>query len=141
MYILPDDGSEEDQVIDGDAKEPFRKYTGVQAPPQTTWPIIVSKQDFTVFIATNMPYISSEFLIDKHCKYDDGSMYLKWGCGLNRAQAVKLLLEQDKGLEFPFIHSLKAKAFVLDPGTASSCLGACIPNEKIMNVSGNALLN
>ena len=106
-----------------------------------SWPIVVDSE-FKFFLATNYPYISSDFLASPRVSLNSGCMDVIWSCDMNRKQALETVLNPSTGayLHASFIHSQKAIAFVLEPGEfwLTDCSRTRF-KSGILNVSGEVV--
>ncbi|KAJ3056834.1 hypothetical protein HK097_003717 [Rhizophlyctis rosea] len=95
---------------------PPRLYTAPTSPPYTSWPSRINCP-FTFFVATNLPWISADFLTSPSTRLHDGSIHLIWSETMSRWQALQSVLDQGSGayLNFDFVKSERVKAFVLEP--------------------------
>ncbi|RKO90038.1 ATP-NAD kinase-like domain-containing protein, partial [Blyttiomyces helicus] len=93
---------------------PPRIHTGPDSD-YTDWRVIDST--FTFFVATNLPYISSEFLTAPQSRLNDGGMDVVWSETMNTMDGFRTVLDQGSGKyrQFPFLRSERCKAFVLEP--------------------------
>ncbi|KAJ3281408.1 hypothetical protein HK104_011483 [Borealophlyctis nickersoniae] len=123
---------------------PPRLHTAPDSPPYTSWPALVDSP-FSFFIATNLPWISADFLTSPSTRLNDGSLHLIWAERISRWQCLQPVLDQGTGayLKFPYIRSERVRAFVLDPKgwTYGEKPRAAKPGQKqgILDVSGEEI--
>ncbi|KAJ3033346.1 hypothetical protein HDV00_006480 [Rhizophlyctis rosea] len=119
---------------------PARIYTAPNSPPYTSWPSRLNCP-FTFFVATNLPWISADFLTSPQTRLNDGALNLIWSETMSRWQGLQSVLDQGSGayLKFDFVRSEMVKAFVLEPEgwTYDSGKGPGEGEKKgILDVSG-----
>lgn len=95
----------------------------VTQPPPAEWRVI--DDEFVVFIATNVAWISTDFLASLHAHLSDGAVDLvlvRAKPELTRAKMVSLLLQTDDGkyINSPLVEHYKVKALYLEPGHHSN---------------------
>lgn len=95
----------------------------VTQPPPADWRVI--DDEFVVFIATNVAWISTDFLASLHAHLSDGAVDLvlvRAKPELTRAKMVSLLLQTDDGkyINSPLVEHYKVKALYLEPGHHSN---------------------
>lgn len=80
------------------------------------WPIRIESQ-FQYFVASNMPWISADFLSSPDSLLDDGLIDVQYGMKMSRGSVLPVVLDQSTGnhVDLPFIERHKVKAFVLEP--------------------------
>ncbi|KAI9014857.1 ATP-NAD kinase-like domain-containing protein [Gaertneriomyces semiglobifer] len=72
---------------------------------------------FTMFIATNLPWISSDFLTAPKSRLNDGCIYMIWTHSMSTVQGLKAVVDQSRAayLTFPYVNIKKVKGYVLEP--------------------------
>jgi diacylglycerol kinase family enzyme len=117
IYCLPPDVAEKFAINDFSQYEgPRPKYTAPGSVSYKKWPV---KADsiFQYFLASNFPWVSSDFLAAPLTKFDDGLMHVVYSEKMNRSNTLACVLDSERGmhLTFDFIEHLPVKAFVLEP--------------------------
>lgn len=106
------------QELNGELKYigPKLKYTQ-DSKSYKKWPIKI-EDDFSLFIATNLPFISSEFFTSPYIQFSDGKMDIIYTNHINRLDMINSLSDQESGkfVYAPGIKLEQVKAFVLEPG-------------------------
>ncbi|KAL2917053.1 hypothetical protein HK105_203485 [Polyrhizophydium stewartii] len=93
-------------------------YTSPSACNYTSWPLQVDSY-VQFFVATNLPWISSEFIAAPMARMDDGAISVLWAEELSRMQTLGVVLDQESGAHMTFeaIRHARVVAYVLEPDT------------------------
>ncbi|KAH6565312.1 hypothetical protein BASA50_008960 [Batrachochytrium salamandrivorans] len=155
LYVLTSENGEKYKV--DQTKQPMVAglptiYTSLGSTSYRDWPLQVDAY-FQLFIASNFPWVSSEFLIAPLSKIDDGEMTVVWSENMGSMRVLKTLLNQESGesLTYDAVKHTKALAFAIEPDAYTyqipsssvpepSSSNAKNPSQKsrlgIMDVSG-----
>ncbi|KAI8817576.1 ATP-NAD kinase-like domain-containing protein [Fimicolochytrium jonesii] len=94
---------------------PQRIYT---ADPKAhlSWPTIIDSS-FNYFVATNLPWISDDFIVTPHARIADGDIHVVWSEKMSFRDALRPLLDQGTGayIAQPSVKAERVKALVLEP--------------------------
>ncbi len=101
------------------------------------WPLQI-QGPFRYFLATNYPFISTDFLASPYVDLHSGYMDVIWSSKMNRSQALQTVLDPSSGkyIDSDFIQHQKAIAFVLQPGAFWLSDKGKRWKKGILNVSG-----
>ncbi|KAI3645128.1 hypothetical protein MP228_011292 [Amoeboaphelidium protococcarum] len=87
--------------------------------------VAITEREFTYFMAMNMPWCATDFLVAPLSQLDDGQLDLYWmHKDAGRGNLLKVLLDTESGqyVNYPFVHHAKCSSFILIPGSSGSPL-------------------
>ncbi|KAI3633835.1 hypothetical protein MIR68_008167 [Amoeboaphelidium protococcarum] len=87
--------------------------------------VAITEREFTYFMAMNMPWCATDFLVAPQSQLDDGQLDLYWmHKDAGRGNLLKVLLDTESGkyVNYPFVHHAKCSSFILIPGSSGSPL-------------------
>ncbi|TPX71172.1 hypothetical protein SpCBS45565_g01358 [Spizellomyces sp. 'palustris'] len=120
LYLLPVDQADQHRKspsysMQPSASGPPRLYTSDPSQHEH-WPQIISTT-FTYFVATNLPWISSDFLAAPSSRLADGALEVIYSETMSPVQALQSVADPESGnyLQFPFIKTSRVRALVLEP--------------------------
>jgi hypothetical protein len=106
-FVLEDDTSH-----DG----PRCRYIAPGSTNYKKWPMKTDSV-FQYFLASNFPWISSDFLSAPLTTFDDGKIQMVYSEKMNRSNVLACVLDSERGihLTYDFVEHFFVKAFVLEP--------------------------
>ncbi|TPX61058.1 hypothetical protein PhCBS80983_g01406 [Powellomyces hirtus] len=120
MYLLPaDQAHAHDQSANaqpGDGQHgPLRRFTASPTAHQS-WPKITDTT-FNLFVATNLAWISDEFMASPSARLANGEIDVIWSEEMSVIQGLAAVTDQGSGkyLQLPYIKQERVKALVLEP--------------------------
>ena len=119
IYMLPSEQAElfqQTQASPSNCGPPCRYLPTDSKDYFTAWPLQVDGY-MQMFIASNLPWISSEFLALPKTQMDDGKLGIVWSEKMARSEVLAVLLDQEHGIHMTFnsMHHAQVNAFVLEP--------------------------
>jgi len=101
---------------------------------------------FTMFLAMNIPWVSSDFLVAPNASFNSGDIDLIFTEDIKLTKVLPILLDQGSGkiANLEFVKHQKVKAFILDPGPMVGPMVEVAPestdNKKgILDVDGEEI--
>ncbi|KAI8926554.1 ATP-NAD kinase-like domain-containing protein [Entophlyctis helioformis] len=128
LYMLPADRAEQyrlDRIgaTPTAARDPSNvqhgppsRYTAVGSDSYKNWPLQFDTY-FQFFLATNAPWVSTDFLAAPHGHLDDGKISVIWSEKMTSWDTLQIVLDSEHGahMALPFIRHAQVSAFVLEP--------------------------
>ncbi|KAJ3148805.1 hypothetical protein HDU86_007360 [Geranomyces michiganensis] len=144
LYLLPSsaqaDAHDESAAprTPGGQHGPARRFTA-NPTAHLAWPRKIDTT-FNYFVATNLAWVSDQFMAAPASRLADGLLHVVWSEGMTVVQALSSLLDQGSGkyLESPVMKCERVKAFVIDPQGWSWDKGGLkdVKAGRYMDVSG-----
>ncbi|KAI8591355.1 ATP-NAD kinase-like domain-containing protein [Geranomyces variabilis] len=120
LYLLPTsqaDAYDESATprTPGGQHGPARRFTA-SPTAHLAWPRKLDTT-FNYFVATNLPWVSDQFMAAPASRLADGTLHVVWSEGMTLVQALASLIDQGSGnyLTSPVMNVERVKAFVIDP--------------------------
>ncbi|KAJ3363542.1 hypothetical protein HDU91_002942 [Kappamyces sp. JEL0680] len=121
LYLLPADQAKH-SVLPTDLASahagPLGKYTHPFAENFTNWPVQI-ESSFQYFVATNMPWLATDYQVCPHTKLNNGIMDVLFLEKTNRSTVLASFLDAERGISMtlPNMKHHRVKALVLEPGS------------------------